>query len=95
MTTPNVRSTCTGTCHPETGCGWTMRRESAANRAYRVLLDMGANVTWRHRLDTGTVHGPAKRPTAQFHPWRAGITRDPWDASNRRAADAIRRETPR
>jgi hypothetical protein len=60
MTTPNVRCTCTGTCHPPRPGSWD-RRERAAHRAYHVLFDMGADLTWRLHWDTGVVHGPLTR----------------------------------
>jgi hypothetical protein len=63
MTTPNVRCTCTGTCHPET----RMSHPQLVSLAYAdhrrwAFYTIGAMMC---AFDTGVVHGP-ELPTLSF-----------------------------
>jgi hypothetical protein len=61
--------------------GMDARRGLAADRAYRTLLFMGAEVTWRRVYDTGKVHGPALPTGSQLceHPgFGFGAYVGPW-----------------
>lgn len=46
--------------------GMDGRRGWAADRAYSLLVDMGAAVTWRREYDTGRVHGPMTAKVASL-----------------------------
>jgi hypothetical protein len=71
---------------------WSLRRDRAAANAYRSLLDMGANLIWRGRWNTGTIHGP-RLPTGALDSTCNGIVWEGDDISAGVIADRSQRAT--